>query len=156
MLAQARREQVGFGARAVAAIVFVLGVVAAIAGYLPEGAMVMSSQRGAHYECAGGHGFALVLALLLLPALAVIHRPSRTRIVIWLAWAVPCIAVLLSLTFGAEPLWHVHDGHATPLGPAWLTYILVVAVMCGVLIALPAVSFGERRSNLPAARLHRA
>lgn len=142
--------------RAVATIVFLLGAVAVIAGYLPQGAVVTGSRYGAHDECAGGNGFALVLALLLLPGISVIHRPSRKRIAIWIGWAVPCIAVLLSLTFGAEPLWHAHEGHATPLGPAWFTYIFVTALMCGVFIALPAVTFGDRCSNLPAARIRSA
>lgn len=151
-----KREPAGLGARGVAAIVFLLGAMAAIAGYLPEGAMIAVTKNDLRYDCAGGHGFALVLALLLLPGIAVIHRPNRMRILLWIGWSVPCIAVLLSLTFGAEPLWHAHQGAATPLGPAWLTYIFVTALMCGVFIALPAVSLGERRSNLPAARIHRA
>ncbi len=133
---------------------FLLGAAAVIAGYLPHGALVTGSV-GTHYEHAGGNQFAAYLAALLLPGVAVLHRPSKPRIKLWLAWAVPCIAALLSLTMGAEPLWHAHDGSATPLLPAWLMYVFVTAIVCGVVIVVPAMGLGHRWSNLPAARIHR-
>ena len=141
--------------RASASVVLVLGAAAMITGYYPHGAWVTGGS-GAHFEYAGGHAFALYLSLLLLPGVAVLHRPNRQRILTWLAWGVPCVAALLSLSIGAEPLWHAHDGRAVPLWPAWLMYALVAAVVCGVVLVVPALGLGHRRSNLPAARIHRA
>jgi len=155
MLAEDTRIQISFSVRASAAGVFLLGAAAMIAGYLPHGAVV-SGPLGTHYEPAGGHQFAAYLAVLLIPGVAVLHHPSKPRIKLWLAWAVPCIAALLSLTIGSEPLWHAHAGSATPLLPAWLMYAFFTAIVCGVVIVVPALGLGQRRSNLPSARIHRA
>lgn len=154
MLADETRKQIRFGVRASVVGVFLFGAAAVITGYLPQGALV-TSPLGAHYEYAGGHQFAAYLAALLLPGVAVLRHPSKRRIQLWLAWAVPCIAALLSLTMGAEPLWHVHAGAALPLLPAWLMYVFFTAIVCGVIIVVPAMGLGHRWSNLPSARLHR-
>jgi hypothetical protein len=154
MLADETRIQISFSVRASAAGVFLLAAAAMIAGYLPHGAVV-SGPLGTHYEPAGGHQFAAYLAVLLIPGVAVLHHPTKPRIKLWLAWAVPCIAALLALTSGAEPLWHAHAGSATPLWPAWLTYVSFTAIVCGVVIVVPALGLGHRRSNLPSARIHR-
>ena len=154
MLADETRTQISFGVRASVTGVFVFGAAAVIAGYLPHGAVV-SDPLGTHYEHAGGHQFAAYLAALLLPGVAVLHHPSKPRIKLWLAWAVPCIAALLSLTIGAEPLWHAHAGAATPLLPAWLMYVFFAVIVCGVVIVIPAMGLGHRWSTLPSARIHR-
>lgn len=155
MLADESRKQIGFGVRASVIGVFAFGAAAVIAGYLPHGARVADA-LGTHYEYAGGHQFALYLALLLLPGVAVLHHPSKPRIKLWLAWSVPCIAALLSLTVGAEPLWHTHQGAAIPLLPAWLMYVFFAVIVCGVVIVVPAMGLGHRWSNLPSARIHHA
>jgi hypothetical protein len=55
---------------------------------------------------------------------------------------------------GAEPLWHAHQGAATPLLAAWLMYVFFAVIVCGVVIVVPAMGLGHRWSNLPAARIH--
>lgn len=154
MLADETRTQISFGVRASVAGVLLFGAAAVIAGYLPHGALV-SGPLGTHYEQAGGDRFAAYLAALLLPGVAVLHHPSKPRIKLWLVWAVPWIAALLSLTRGAEPLWHAHAGTAIPLLPAWVTYLCFTAIACGVVIVVPAMGLGHRWSNLPSARIHR-
>ena len=135
MLTDEERERsLAFWLRAITVGMFVAGATIVVAGSLPRGA-------------------ATYLGLLLLPGLAVLWRPRWAQILIWVSWAIPWTFELLSLTFDAEPLWRVHAGTAVPVWPAWLSYLLVAAVVCG-LITLPVlrVAHGSLASRFPIAR----
>ena len=156
MLTDEEREpSLAFWLRAITVAMFVAGATAVVTSYLPRDAM--SADRG--YERAGGDGLATYLGLLLLPGLVVLWRPRWTQILIWVGWAIPWTFELLSVTFGAEPLWHAHAGDAVPLWPAWLTYLLIAAVVGG-LVTLPILRVAHSgfasRFFIPRARsIHR-
>lgn len=153
MLTDQGREPISFGVRVVAAGVLVLGAAAIAVGYLPHGAV--SRGGGAQWVSAGGHGFAGYLALLLLPGVAVLHRPDKARILLWVACAIPCFAALVSLSITGAPVWHAHAGTLRPLWPACATYVLVATIICSIGLVIPVLGFGHRPSNLPGARIHR-
>jgi hypothetical protein len=147
--------------RDVVVALFLCGAVAIVAGYLPQGAIAVGTTTNTSYECAGGDVLALNLALLLLPGVAVFHRPSWTRIAIWIAWASLYFTVRFATPTDPSPLWRAHSLHATPLWPAWVAYALVLAIMCGLIVVLPivrlsdAAATGPRPARLPSARVLR-
>ena len=133
MLTDEERERsLAFWLRAITVGMFVAGATIVVAGSLPRGA-------------------ATYLGLLLLPGLGVLWRPRWTEILIWVGWAIPWTFELLSVTFGAEPLWHAGD--AVALWPTCLTYVLVAAIVCG-LTTLPVlrVAHSSFASRFPIAR----
>jgi len=118
MLTDEERERsLAFWLRAIAVGMFVAGAAIVVTGYLPRSA--------------------IYLGLLLLPGLAVLWRPRWTQILIWVGWALPWTFELLSLAFSAELRSLAHAGDAA-LGPMWLTYLLLAAIVCG-LVTLPVL-----------------
>jgi hypothetical protein len=109
-----RERSLAFWLRAITVGMFVAGAAIVVTSYLPRSA--------------------IYLGLLLLPGLAVLCRPRWAPILIWVGWAIPWTFELLSLAFGAEPLRRA--GSAEPSWPAWLTYFLLAAIVCG-LVTLP-------------------
>jgi hypothetical protein len=123
MLTDEERERsLAFWLRAITVGMFVAGAAIVVAGYLPRSA--------------------IYLGLLLLPGLAVLWRPRWAPILIWVGWAIPWAFELLSLAFGAEPLRLAHAGSAEPAWPMWLTYLLLAAIVCG-LVTLPILRVGH-------------
>lgn len=116
MLTDEERERsLAFWLRAITVGMFVAGAAIVVTGYLP--------------------GSAVYLGLLLLPGLAVLWRPRWAPILIWVGWALPWTFELLSLAFGAELL---RPGNLAPSWPVWLTYLLLAAIVCG-LVTLPVL-----------------
>jgi hypothetical protein len=131
MLTDEERERsLAFWLRAITVGMFVAGATIVVTGYLPRSAVY--------------------LGLLLLPGLAVLWRPRWTQILIWVGWAIPWTFELLSLAFGAELRSSARAGNAEPAWPVWLTYLLLAAIVCG-LVTLPVLrvaraSFASRFS----------
>jgi hypothetical protein len=130
-------------------VLFAMGAVGSILGYLPEGFIVTDKEYVQHAEPAGGTSLALYIALLVVPGLAVLWRPRWPAIVGWMLWAVPLTLVALYLAIGPGDNLHRRNELLDPMWPAWTAYSLVIAILFAIAVVIPSVRARHRSPPLP-------
>jgi hypothetical protein len=130
-------------------VLFAMGAVSSILGYLPEGFVATSRVYVDHAEPAGGTSLALYIALLLVPGIAVLPRPRWPAIVGWILWAVPLSVVALYLAIGPGDNLHRRNELLSPMWPAWTAYSLVTAILFAIAVVIPIMRARHRSPPLP-------
>ncbi len=162
MKSEARERVVVGRLRVIVAVLLVFGAVACVLGYLPHGFRATDREYVDHVESAGGDSLAIFLLLLFAPSIAVLRRPSSPLIMIWVLWAFPCTLLALLVAVGPGENLYSSNEFLWPLWPARIAYSLIAAILFGIFLVVPAVRRThrspplQRRSRLPAARIHRA
>jgi hypothetical protein len=130
-------------------VLFAMGAVGSILGYLPEGFIATSRIYVTHAEPAGGTSLALYIALLLVPGLAVLWRPRWPAIAGWILWTVLLSVVALYLANAPGDCLYRRNEFLNPMWPAWTAYSLVTAIVFAIVVVIPSVRARHRSPPLP-------
>jgi hypothetical protein len=148
-LQQDREQVVIRRLRVIVAVLFAMGAVVSILGYLPEGFIVISRTYVLYAAPAGGTRLALYTALLLAPGIAVLWRPRWPAIVGWIFWAVLLNVAAFYLPIGPGGNLPRSTEGVFEMWPAWTVYSLVTTILFAIAVVIPSVRARHRSPPLP-------
>ena len=148
-LVEDREQAVIRRLRMTVVVLFAMGAVGSLLGYLPEGFIATSRIYVKHAEPAGGTSLAAYIALLLVPGIAVLWRPRWPAIAGWILWAVPLSVAALYLAMAPGDNLSSRNESLNPMWPAWTAYSLVTAILIAIVVVIPSARARHRSPRLP-------
>jgi hypothetical protein len=148
-----RERKVMLRVRLISVAIFVATAVAVRLAHHPHGLGYLGYCTRSDIESA-----AIAAGVLIAPGVAVVVRPTRLWVGLWLCVGVPfaCVGfVLLSLT-AMMALIYAHAAELTTLWPAAACCALAGAVLVAIVGELPIIRFSHERPSAPMPKLPRA